>query len=236
MRRFILGAARVPRVLRRRLRRGRPACVRAARRSGRADGRARLGTSAVLAAGVALAAAGVGDARGPAVGLHVLPVSVPGAVRRDRAPAGRAGLDPPALGLRLRAALFRRRRCACSPSTRSLPSRAGETCRSAAIPRCCRPPGPRAQALRIVHLSDIQTHEIGPYQERVIAAALAEQPGSHRLHRRLHPAARRRRSRPARPRTSRRCCAGCASPRRSARSRSRGDVDPSGRACSTGRR
>ena len=36
--------------------------------------------------------------------------------------------------------------------------------------------GPRAQALRIVHLSDIQTHEIGPYQERVIAAALAQKP------------------------------------------------------------
>jgi uncharacterized protein len=36
--------------------------------------------------------------------------------------------------------------------------------------------GPRVQALRVVHLSDIQTHEIGPYQERVIAAALAEKP------------------------------------------------------------
>jgi predicted MPP superfamily phosphohydrolase len=36
--------------------------------------------------------------------------------------------------------------------------------------------GPRPQTLRIVHLSDIQTHEIGPYQERVIAAALAQKP------------------------------------------------------------
>lgn len=36
--------------------------------------------------------------------------------------------------------------------------------------------GPQVQALRIVHLSDIQTHEIGPYQERVIAAALAQKP------------------------------------------------------------
>jgi predicted MPP superfamily phosphohydrolase len=36
--------------------------------------------------------------------------------------------------------------------------------------------GPRVQSLRVVHLSDIQTHEIGPYQERVFATALAQEP------------------------------------------------------------
>lgn len=36
--------------------------------------------------------------------------------------------------------------------------------------------GPSAQALRVLHLSDVQTHEIGPYQERVFATALAQKP------------------------------------------------------------
>lgn len=36
--------------------------------------------------------------------------------------------------------------------------------------------GPDAHSLRVVHLSDIQTHEIGPYHERVLAAALAQKP------------------------------------------------------------
>lgn len=36
--------------------------------------------------------------------------------------------------------------------------------------------GPRARPLRIVHLSDIQTHEIGPYQERALREVLAQSP------------------------------------------------------------
>lgn len=36
--------------------------------------------------------------------------------------------------------------------------------------------GSHARPLRIVHLSDIQTHEVGPYQERALREALAQSP------------------------------------------------------------
>ncbi|MET0556618.1 MAG: metallophosphoesterase [Vicinamibacteria bacterium] len=78
--------------------------------------------------------------------------------------------------LRLRGALFTAASLALLAVYAEAYHRGPEDLRIRRHPAVLPSAGTSAQALRIVHLSDIQTHEIGPYQERALTAALAERP------------------------------------------------------------
>jgi uncharacterized protein len=175
MRRFILGAIVFHAIYA-------AVCLAIARRvlAGRADGPrawARgLGTNAALLLGGALGAAGAAALVGPASGFTYFRYLSQGLFGETVLLLAVMAWTHRRSDLRMRGALFTAASLALVAVYAEAYHRGPEDLQVRFHPATLPSAGADARMLRIVHLSDIQTHEIGPYQERVVAAALAQKP------------------------------------------------------------